>query len=342
VRKRGKVVFTGLEYGSAVHHVLQAMLLRHGGAALATLETINEEVEEILREYLAEVTGGGEIPERLKFLFGRIGGTITRLLRRLGQEFGQSGFAPYALELPIERGGEVEPLRLVSPEGAAVTVEGKVDRIDIMEKEGRRFVRVVDYKSGAKSFALGDILYGLNLQMLLYLFTVAKNGRGGLEGSVPAGVLYMPAREGWLAAERGLDSESAEKERIKGWRMSGLLLDDDDVLRGMERELKGMYIPVKLGKDGKPDAASQIASAAEFARLARKVERQVTAMADELGAGKIDALPIRASGGFTCEYCDYPAVCGFEEGDACVAVRSLAKQEFFERLEEEEADDEQP
>jgi ATP-dependent helicase/nuclease subunit B len=152
----------------------------------------------------------------------------------------------------------------------------------------------------------------------------------------------MPAREGWLAAERGLDSQSAEKERLKGWRMSGLLLDDDDALRGMERELKGMYIPVKLGKDGRPDAASQVASAAEFAQLARKVERQVTAMAGALGAGKIGALPIRASGGLACEYCDYPALCGFEENDACVTVRSFGKREFFEQLEEEEPDDEQP
>jgi ATP-dependent helicase/nuclease subunit B len=152
----------------------------------------------------------------------------------------------------------------------------------------------------------------------------------------------MPAREGWLAAERGLDSQSAEKERIKSWRMSGLLLDDDDALRGMERELKGMYIPVKLGKDGRPDAASQVASAAEFAQLARKVERQVTAMAEELHAGKVGALPIRASGGLTCEYCDYTAVCGFEDGDACVAVRSFAKQEFFEIIGEGEQGDERP
>jgi ATP-dependent helicase/nuclease subunit B len=340
VRKRGKVVFTGLEYGSAVHHVLQVMLARHGGAALAALETINEEVEEILREYLAEVTGGGELPERLKFLFGRIGGTLVRLLRRLGQEFQQSGFAPYALELPIEAGGEVEPLRLVSTDGATVSVEGKVDRIDVMEKDGKRFVRVVDYKSGAKSFALGDILYGLNLQMLLYLFTIAKNGRGGLESPIPAGVLYMPAREGWISAGRGIESDAAEKEHTKGWRMSGLLLDDEDVLRGMERELAGVYIPVKLGKDGKPDAASQLASAAEFARLARKVERQITAMAQELHGGKIASLPVRTSGGLACEYCDYPAVCGFEEGDGCVTVRSLKLQEFLDIISEEGFDDE--
>jgi ATP-dependent helicase/nuclease subunit B len=340
LKKRGKVVFTGLEYGSAVHHVLHAMLARHGGAALATLDTISEEVEDILRLYLAEVTGGGETPERIKFLFGRIGGTLTRLLRRLGQEFAQSGFAPYALELALEVGGEVEPLRLVSPDGIAVTVGGKVDRIDVMEKNGKRYVRVVDYKSGAKSFALGDILYGLNLQMLLYLFAVEKNGRGGLADSVAAGVLYMPARESWLSAGRGIDSETAKKEHMKGWRMSGLLLDDYEVLRGMERELAGVYIPVKLGRDGKPDIASQIASAAEFAALARKVELQITTMAEELSAGKIAAKPIQTSGGLTCEYCDYPALCGFEEGDACVTVKSFNKQEFFEIIGEEETGDE--
>jgi ATP-dependent helicase/nuclease subunit B len=205
-----------------------------------------------------------------------------------------------------------------------------------MEKNGNRYVRVVDYKSGAKSFELGDILYGLNLQMLVYLFTIAKNGKGHLAEAIPAGVLYMPAHESWLAAERGIDEESARKQRVRQWRMSGLVLDDEDVLRGMERELAGEYIPVKLGKDGKPDAASQVASAAELARLAAKVERLIASMAQELHSGGIGAVPVRTAAGFACEYCDYAALCGFEEGDACVAVKAFDKREFFDTIAEEE------
>ncbi len=59
-------------------------------------------------------------------------------------------------------------------------------------------------------------------------------------------------------------------------------------------------------------------------------------MAGDLGAGRIAAVPVRQAAGLTCEYCDYGAVCGFEEGDGCVTVRSIERQEFFEIIAEEE------
>ena len=63
-------------------------------------------------------------------------------------------------------------------------------------QHGKLYLRVVDYKTGKKSFDLAELRYGLGLQMLLYLFTLKEEGQmlfGGHE-IVPAGVLYTPAR----------------------------------------------------------------------------------------------------------------------------------------------------
>ncbi len=341
IKKRGKVRFSGLEYGSAAHHVLEVMLRLYGGKGLCALtdKQILEEVAKIIREYLASVAGDEEmLSERFRFLYGRLCSTLTRLIRRLAAEFAQSAFEPCALEMPVKLGGAVEPVRFETESGVSVVVEGVVDRVDVMNKNGRRFVRVVDYKSGAKDFRLGDVLYGLNLQMLLYLFAIAENGQADLSGATPAGVLYMPSRESYLSVGREISGEDAKKELARQWRMNGLLLDDEEALRGMERELAGLFIPARAGKDGKPDASSQIAGAAEFARLGRKAERLVADMARLLSDGKIDALPVLEDGGAQCEHCDYGAVCGFEPGDAAVNVKKFGKQEFFKLLAEEEAD----
>lgn len=107
--------------------------------------------------------------------------TLTRLLRQLAAEFAQSEFEPVRYELPIRQGGEVAPLELMLENGVRVSVEGIVDRVDLMEKDGKKYVRVVDYKSGSKNFQLDDVYYGLNLQMLIYLFSIWKTEQESLQ-----------------------------------------------------------------------------------------------------------------------------------------------------------------
>ena len=82
-----------------------------------------------------------------------------------------------------------------------LSVSGKVDRVDGWLHDGRLYLRVVDYKTGKKSFDLSDLRYGLGIQMLLYLFTLEQEGRSYFGYPiVPAGVLYHPAREVILKA----------------------------------------------------------------------------------------------------------------------------------------------
>lgn len=79
--------------------------------------------------------------------------------------------------------------------------------------DGKLYLRVVDYKTGKKSFDLAELRYGLGLQMLLYLFTLKEEGQmlfGGHE-IVPAGVLYTPAREPMLRCARDTEPEKIEK-----------------------------------------------------------------------------------------------------------------------------------
>lgn len=338
LKPRSRVEFSGLESGSVIHHVLQVMLQKYGGKGLCSIsdKEASAEIAGIIREYLAgRIDDVSKLPSRLRYLFGRLSGALLRLLRRLGDEFSQSSFEPAAFELPIKTGGEVEPLRLETADGANVVVEGVVDRVDVMNKGGKRYIRVVDYKSGIKSFALHDVLYGLNMQMLVYLFTIAENGTGKLADAIPAGVLYMPARDRYVTAARGSDAANVQKTREKEWRMSGLLLEDEEALRGMERDIAGIYIPVKLDKSGKLETSS-LATYAELGKLAKKVKRQISQMAELLGKGAIEACPIGDGGRITCEYCDYKALCGFEQGDAVRQIAKLDKDEFFKLLEEDE------
>jgi ATP-dependent helicase/nuclease subunit B len=329
LRTRRKVEFTPLESGSVIHNVLQVMVQRYGGKGLAGVEeaALKQEIAAVIQDYLSSlVEDTTKLPTRFQYLFERLTGMLARLLRRIGEEFAQSEFSPAAFELPIRQGEgeetqEVEPLHLQTVDGMSVVVEGTVDRVDIMEKNGIRYVRVVDYKSGSKSFDLHDILYGLNMQMLLYLFTIAENGVGELADAIPAGVLYMPVSESFVSAGRDASAEQIADAQTKQWKMSGILLEDEEVLRGMERDLAGLYIPVKLGRNGY-DRYSSLATQEELGRLARKVRELIADMAESLGKGAVAALPVLGDDYKTCEYCEYKAICGHEPEDP---IRELAK-----------------
>ena len=52
-----------------------------------------------------------------------------------------------------------------------------MDRVDGYVRGDTLYLKVVDYKTGTKQFHLSDLLYGLNLQMFLYLMMLTHADR---------------------------------------------------------------------------------------------------------------------------------------------------------------------
>lgn len=339
MKKLRRAELSPLQSGTVIHYVLQCMVSKYSGKGLLDLPESRrkEEIDLLLEDYLKASMGGEEGKSaRFRYLFRRLSGLLQRLVARIAEEFAVSDFEPAAFELPISEQGGVQPLEFVTPAGARVTVEGVVDRADVMEKNGRRYVRVVDYKSGAKTFDLGDVYYGLNLQMLVYLFSICQNGGERLSGAVPAGVLYMPAKAGFLSASRDTGEKEAKKLQRQMLRMSGLLIDDLTVLQGMEHDVEGVFIPAKLKSDGSLDPKSSVASLEELGKIRRYVEKLICDMADTLREGEIQAVPVSHGDFDPCRYCDFRPVCGREDGDPQRAAEPLSRGEFFEKIEEGE------
>ena len=239
------------------------------------------------------------------------------------QEQRQSSFHPAAFELPIGPGEAVRPLRLTAPGGQQVQVVGKVDRVDVMEREGKRYLRVVDYKTGAKEFSLEEVWCGLNLQMLLYLFSLCGEGGGPFAGSVPAGVLYLSADPPPPLVER---QQAAEYRQV--YAVDGLVLEDEMVLRAMDREGAGAFIPVGRSSTGRLRRSKKLADLEKMGRIERRIEELVAQMAGELYDGLIDASPLVRRTERPCDWCDYRTVCRHRAGRR---ERQLeAPQDLFE------------
>ena len=166
-----------------------------------------------------------------------------------------------------------------------MTVRGICDRLDAMVSGGVKYIRVVDYKRGHRTFALGDIYAGEDLQMLLYLFGLCENG------DMPASVMYLPF--GKISREHSDGSDIEEK-----------------TLKSMNRYIKE-HSPAGMVISGSPDmpenkGLTEISKEA-FESLKNYCRAYVNAKIQETLSGMASACPASED---SCEYCSHSLFCG--------------------------------
>ena len=201
----------------------------------------------------------------------------------------------------------------------------------------------MDYKSGRKSFDLSAVKMGLDIQMLLYLFALQKEGKAHFGKDVePAGVLYLPARDDILSAERNILPGELAAKREKELKRSGLLLAEPDVLKAMEHDAltEPKYLPLRVNRSG--DLSGSIASAAQLGQLGTYVNQLLHQIADEVRQGNIDADPCcHGEDDSFCRFCDWADACHFQDGrdgDHLHYITPVKPEDFWRELEEGDGD----
>ena len=331
-----------------MEHALDILAKQEGGAARADRNAVHKACREAVRQYVAEELGGLENKTaRFQYLFRRLVHSAEQILENVVEELRVSDFRPIDYELDFSYNGDLPPVQCTDGD-VSISLTGKVDRVDGYIRNGRLYLRVMDYKSGHKSFSLSDIWYGLNMQLIIYLYALQREGleryrarlTDELNEIVPAGVLYVPVRDELPDEKRSIDEDELNTEKEKLLRRSGLLSDDMSILEAMERGLedKGRFIPVALKKKkGEEEASfasgSAVADLAKFGRLARYTQKKLLEMGQELRRGSVEANPRRSDRSY-CDWCEFRAACRFDEtaGDKMRPLRKLKDEEVWEQL----------
>lgn len=340
-KPRRRASFDSPVYGTFMHYILENVTreVKNGGG----FREIDEGLcRELTRKYVRlyadrELGGMGGKTSRFIYLFRRLAAEAEDIVLDMLGELKNSEFAPIDFELSFSSGGDVPPYTL-EEDGAQLAVDGIVDRVDGWVHDGRLYLRVIDYKTGKKSFSLSDIWYGMGMQMLIYLFALAAEGKERYKMEiVPAGVLYVPAREMFLNLPRDTTQEQLVRERTKALRRSGLILSEEDVIEAMGRGEGRKYLPVKFSKDGVPIGDS-LASLEKMGLLAKHIDATLREIGRELMSGDISADPyFKNQMENACRWCEFRRACHFseEDGDARRFLPTLKTGEIWDRLGEE-------
>lgn len=321
--------------GTAIHFVLEALLKHYGFKKLveASDEKLRAYISELLDLYIDENMGGKENKtKRFMFLYGRLVDIALTVVGRLRTEFAVTSFEPVDFELKI---GEDIPAYELPLENGKALITGSIDRVDMMEKDGITYLRVIDYKTGKKVFNLSALLSGLNIQPVLYLMTLLKNGEERYGKALPAGVLYLPSRIGIsdYLSERNPSPETVEQKKRASGKLSGMLLLSPVSLNGMGAEVYPDYLPAGYNKKGTP--RGNYYELSQFKALTKIIDSEIENMGNALHDGKTDIMPSVFKGASPCEYCEYRAVCTREDSDPYKELESKNHSEALKILDEE-------
>lgn len=276
--------------------------------------------------------------ERHHYIKRKLEQIITRASWVLREHAKVSGFSPIGLELGFGPNGKLPALGFSLKNGKRMELAGRIDRVDQAKgNDDSTFLRVIDYKSSEKDVNLSEVYYGLALQMLTYLDIVMTHSNELVEMKAsPAGVLYFHVHNPFINTTKMLTMDEIENEIMKKFKMNGLMLSDQNVIRLMDHTLESgdsHVVSAGIKKDGNITKKSKVASLAEFEDLRHYVRQLYQKTGNSIIDGHVEIAPYKLKDKTPCTFCSFKSVCQFDESIEKTGFRILAPQSKEEALE---------
>jgi len=313
LREREEYAFEAVDLGIVYHGVLEIFAGKLAEQHLTWFDFSDEDGERLLRE--AVDSYAAQYGETILFgsarneqMISRIYRIMLRTVRTLRQQLKQGEFQPEFFEAGFT---DVS----LSPD-EKMTLRGQIDRIDICETDSDVYVKVVDYKSGHRTFDLAALYYGLQLQLIVYLNVAVEKARLSYphKNVIPAAVLYYHVSDPMLSEEAELNPVELEQRLLEKLKMTGIVNEDEGIIKRLDRDFtsKSSVIPVARKKDGAFTSNSSVLGVEDFAVLSDFVNRKIKAMGGAINGGDIAMNPYESKGETGCKYCGFKFVCGFD------------------------------
>lgn len=307
------------EAGSVMHKILEELvplLCKQGGdGTYPDEEKAKMLVNELLCRHLSSIAHAdiSKVPKRFVYLYNRLSRILCEMAVNIVRELKYTKFRPSDFELTISSDAEIKPVPIDLGDGCTLYIAGQIDRVDVYEKDGISYIKIIDYKTGKKVFKLKEIKCGFNLQMLLYLASIMACGKEKYgEKLVPAGVLYSNVVSSALSLAMGIDDIEQKALEVSKPVSSGIFINDEEILLALDSTEDSLYLPIgrKHGEATKKDALASLEEMGELLDFAMLTAREI---AKEIKNGLKSVTPFDGTKMQididACRYCDMLPVC---------------------------------
>lgn len=282
---------------------------------------------------------------RYKYIQNKLQAIIARAAYILSEQARKSNFSPVGLELGFGEKEKLSPLVMTLPNGFELILQGRIDRVDKALLEDQLYLRIIDYKSSERGLNLVEVYYGLALQMLTYLGVVLDQAEEWLGmKATPGGVLYFHVHNPFITDKPDLSDPKLEEEIFKNYKMKGLLLSDEEVVRMMDTGLdsgRSNIIPAGLKKSGGFYNDSKVVNNDMFNDLKQYIHKLIEEAGINITTGSVKLNPFQYKKQTACTYCPFLSVCQFDpalEENNYHQLKDMKDAEVFEKMIREEED----
>lgn len=348
-QERREYSFTAPDLGSFIHNILDIFSKSLNKDKLNWHEIdedyIKSRVSLIVDEMVNKIPGFIlNSSERYKYLAYRLKKMLVSAISIISMQIKQGNFEPVDYEVSFRKNGKYPPIKIVLNDGQEITLVGQIDRIDELEKDDSKYIRIIDYKSGDKSINLTEVYYGLQLQLLVYLDAIIDSDRHKKSNLKPAAILYNRIDNPIVRSNEDQKDSVINEEILKKLRMNGLVLKDVDIIGEMDMSLKegerktSLVIPANFDKNGNIGRYTKGVTEPEFDVLREYVKYEVKELCERMIGGDISILPCKNKNGTSCDFCNYASICQFDpsiRGNMYTILNDKSDEEVIKLMEKE-------
>ncbi|MDI9476546.1 MAG: helicase-exonuclease AddAB subunit AddB [Natronincolaceae bacterium] len=303
-------------------------------------------VEKIIDEMIPQFEHGIMLSTyRYKYLVNRLKRISKRAMWTLTEHIKKGEFVPYGHKIVFGIEGNLPPITIELDDGEKIYLEGRIDRVDILNSEDGNYIKIINYRSGSNDFSLSDVYYGFQIQLLVYLDAILSNeGKKHDMKVYPGGLFYFKIDDPMINTTQKV-VEEVEKEINKKLKMKGLVLKDVNIIKKMDEEI-GVYsdiIPAGITKAGEITKLSSALDEEDFKALINHVRMLVKEIGKEILKGYVKIEPYKKGQDTPCKYCEFISICQFDSSfyeNKHKYIKELKDEEVLDKIRKQYNDDE--
>ncbi|MBE5927925.1 MAG: hypothetical protein E7267_00885 [Lachnospiraceae bacterium] len=325
------------DIGNIFHKIIEKFSgrLKHNNMSFKDVdETLIRDWTHELSEVVCEEYGNGIMKSSGKntYLMDRIERTAVSSISAVAAHMKAGSFEQTAYEIAFERLSDVPSFNYELSDGSMLHLTGKIDRIDTFEEDGKIYVKIIDYKTGAKKFDLKRLYYGLDMQLSVYLHAtkdIMERSRAD-KIVVPAGMFYFHIDEP-VYEEDKKDAPyrmegPANRELPVPYLIDSRLNADGRLTPGITSEI----IKVSTDKQGDIKGSAETLNNNEFSYIMKAAKDKIFEIGDRIIQGGTAVNPYKTGDRTACDYCEYRGICGFDAKEPGNRYRKLKEIDEFE------------
>lgn len=207
-------------------------------------------------------------------------------------------------------------------------LKGKIDKVLSYEEDGETSAIVIDYKTGSTKVDLHNIIYGEDLQLMIYFYFLNYDEKRGKVTKFAGSYLSHAIPNKPLPYEKGKDYEDSLNElfRYDGYTVNNrekLNMIDNTFVTGEEKSyIRG--ISLKSNGELKQTSLNHMIKEDEYDELLRLVGDKIDEVVERIYSCSFPISPQVINkndvkrldtDGLPCKHCNYRAICYVTEED---------------------------